>query len=135
MAWGGGTIIPSKEDIVIPAFTNTELTVKGDADLKPENIKNGINVFGVTGNMPVHKITFGETYLEGTYSEETYKIVHGLNSAPTHYGVNGEFRSITSTTGNPNPTIYVDADATYIKVTVPRIRDCNLRWVAVSKEG
>lgn len=48
--WGGGTIIePSSEDVIIPAFTNVELTVQGDMNLKPENIKYGETIFGVSG--------------------------------------------------------------------------------------
>lgn len=69
---GGGTIIPSKEDIVIPAFTNTELTVKGDTDLKPENIKSDIKVFGVTGSL--EPANTGSFYYNNTVLNNTFTI-------------------------------------------------------------
>lgn len=48
---GGGTIIPSKTDIAIPSYTDTELTVQGEPNLNPKNIKSGVDVFGVTGSL------------------------------------------------------------------------------------
>lgn len=48
------TIIPEAEDVVITADGTTvdgynPITVLGDKNLKPENIKNGVEIFGVAG--------------------------------------------------------------------------------------
>ena len=67
--WQGGTIVPGKEDIMIPAYTDQVLTVQGEANLKSENIKRGVSIYGIMGNAPEYKITFGEVYFPGTYSE------------------------------------------------------------------
>lgn len=60
--WGGATdIIAGTQDIVIPAYTDTQLTVKGDADLIASNIKKGIELFGVTGTLVKGQdVDFGE---------------------------------------------------------------------------
>ncbi len=33
-----------------------KVTINGDAELVPENIKEGVNIFGVTGNMSIRNI-------------------------------------------------------------------------------
>lgn len=45
------TITPGTADLVISAETylRGDLTIAGDADLIPENIKKGVNLFGITG--------------------------------------------------------------------------------------
>lgn len=45
------TINPGTEDIIIPTGTylRGDLTIAGDSDLIPENIKDGVNIFGVDG--------------------------------------------------------------------------------------
>ena len=40
-SWGGTTIRPAKTSQIIPAYTDTELTVEGDSDLLPQNIRSG----------------------------------------------------------------------------------------------
>ena len=132
--WQGGTIVPGKVDIMIPAYTDQVLTVQGEANLKSENIKRGVSIYGIMGNAPEYKITFGEVYFPGTYSEETYEIAHGLTSTPTHYGINGKIVGIVETTGNPRPSIYISVDSVSMKVTVPRLSGgCEINWVAISK--
>ena len=108
--------------------------VPGEANLKSENIKRGVSIYGIMGNAPEYKITFGEVYFPGTYSEETYEIAHGLTSTPTHYGINGKIVGIVETTGNPRPSIYISVDSVSMKVTVPRLSGgCEINWVAISK--
>ena len=49
---GDNPIIPTTTNITIPTDTyfDTEVTIRGDVNLQPKNIKNGVNIFGVTGN-------------------------------------------------------------------------------------
>lgn len=50
--WGGSNIIvPGTQSIAIPAYTDTELTVQGDANLIAGNILSGKSIFGVAGNV------------------------------------------------------------------------------------
>lgn len=50
--WGGSSlIVPGTSDIDIPAFTDTELTVSGEPNLLPRNIRQGIDLFGVLGTL------------------------------------------------------------------------------------
>lgn len=48
---GTDYILPSQEDVVIPAgvYLTGAMTIFGDTNLKPENIKDGVNIFNVTG--------------------------------------------------------------------------------------
>ena len=80
--------IPSKSaQTYTPTITNQTIasgqylsgaqTIKGDANLKPENIKSGINIFGVTGNsgdLPFSSINNNALILKGLNftSDKTY---------------------------------------------------------------
>lgn len=82
-SWGGGTTIrPAKINQVIPAYTDTELTVEGDADLLPQNIRKGINLFGVTGAMEegVTGVDYGTVVNE--YATDI-TVSHGLGKVPS----------------------------------------------------
>ncbi|PYI52556.1 hypothetical protein [Paenibacillus flagellatus] len=46
-----GTIMPGTTNQSIPAGYTTGGTIAGDADLVPGNIRSGVNIFGVTGNV------------------------------------------------------------------------------------
>lgn len=59
---GGGTIVPGKKNIVIPAFTDTELTVRGEPNLVKDNILDGASIFGVNGS--VKQANSGSFYIE-----------------------------------------------------------------------
>ena len=54
------TITPTATNQVITADTGygglNTVTINGDAELVPENIKEGVNIFGVTGNMSIRNI-------------------------------------------------------------------------------
>lgn len=57
-SWGGGTIIePGTNDILIPAYTDRDLTVSGDENLASENIREGISIFGIKGTMKAYNPT------------------------------------------------------------------------------
>lgn len=51
---GAQTITPGPINKTLEnGYYGGDITIIGDSDLKPENIKQGINIFGVTGNMPI----------------------------------------------------------------------------------
>lgn len=49
---GANPIVPGASDIVIAKDTYfaKDVTVMGDSDLVPRNIKDGVSIFGVTGS-------------------------------------------------------------------------------------
>lgn len=63
-------VTPSYEDVSVEADENyaglSKVTVIGDADLKPDNIKSGVNIFGVSGVLT----TFDKPLCEETVSSE-----------------------------------------------------------------
>ena len=54
---GERTITPSTTDQVLPdGYYSGNITVKGDSDLKPENIVEGVEIFGVTGSANISNL-------------------------------------------------------------------------------
>lgn len=68
---GERTITPSTSDQVLPdGYYSGDITVKGDSDLIPENILEGVEIFGVTGNVKQGSV-FPEWYKKGSYARFT----------------------------------------------------------------
>ena len=64
------TITPgtsNKTAVLKGRYTTGVITVAGDADLKADNIKSGVNIFGVTGTSWAGSLTFSGTYATSTY--------------------------------------------------------------------
>lgn len=83
-AWTGQTsIVPGTQAITIPAYTDEELTVQGDANLIAENIASGVSIFGVTGTAPTSLAAFGINFGQFTVSNQPQVTVnHGLGVKP-----------------------------------------------------
>lgn len=66
------TITPTATNQVITADTGygglNKVTVNGDAELVPENIKEGVNIFGVTGSMSSHTLEWTTLDISPNYS-------------------------------------------------------------------
>lgn len=83
-AWTGQTsIVPGTQAITIPAYTDTALTVQGDANLIAANIASGVSIFGVTGTAPTSLAAFGINFGQFTVSNQHHVTVnHGLGVKP-----------------------------------------------------
>ena len=80
---GESTIIPGSEAVTIPAYTDTELVVQGDANLVPSNIASGVSIFGVVGTAPTSLAAFGIDFGQFTVSNQHQVTVnHGLGVKP-----------------------------------------------------
>ena len=76
---GAKIITPSTTNQAIPAgYHNGSGYVKGDTNLKPENIKNGVSIFGVAGNLTVKSLGgygVGDRIPSSRYSKEFLETV------------------------------------------------------------
>ena len=81
------TITPGTENQVINAGTylKGDLTVLGDEDLIPANIKEGKNIFGVVGAVVENTVKTG-SYMPASIVASV-SIPHGLGKTPKYYGV------------------------------------------------
>lgn len=85
-AWTGQTsIVPGTQSITIPAYTDKELTIQGDANLIAANIAKGKTIFGVTGTANTSLSDFGVDFGEVVITDgnaEVIKINHSLGAVP-----------------------------------------------------
>lgn len=71
--------------------------------VKPENIKNGIKIFGITGTLPTNCKTFStldEMNNSGITEEDTYAIVYGTTYVGTYRMDNGSWTQIGDSVDN-----------------------------------
>lgn len=65
---GGSTVTPgtaNKTAVASGRYVTGNIIVAGDADLKADNIKKGVNIFGVTGTFSGYVATATDLYLRG----------------------------------------------------------------------
>ena len=96
---GATTITPStssKTAVSAGYYTTGAVTVSGDADLKADNIKSGVNIFGITGTSWAGTLTFSGTYATSTY-----------------YTAAGSFLSVDKDTGRAFITIQGGTSTSY----------------------
>ncbi|MCB8818336.1 beta strand repeat-containing protein [Desulfosporosinus shakirovi] len=123
---GSGTVItPGTTDKTIPQGyydgTISAGKVQGDADLKAENIKSGVNIFGVTGTITPTVDVFD--YVIGAVSEYEVYSDNTQNTTPVRYtdpttiksfkvSASGTLQTIFSIQGNVSGRIYVNGIGT-----------------------
>lgn len=107
------TITPGTADKTIASgkYLSGAQTIKGDANLLPENIKNGISIFGVTGTYESSGSSGGKNVAQGTITgagAEAVTINTGLSSVATFvlYA-----KTVTGSTSGVL-SLYYDADST-----------------------
>ncbi|MGL5750610.1 MAG: hypothetical protein ACRCXT_08790 [Paraclostridium sp.] len=89
---GAQTITPTTSDRTLSSgYYSGNITVKGDANLKPENIMNGINLFGIVGNLQPKQVASGTISIstsDGSISSSASQFVwktvnHNLGVTPS----------------------------------------------------
>jgi hypothetical protein len=98
---GDNPVTPGTKNISIPAHTllREALTILGDSDLLPKNIREGINLFGIAGTMAegVTGIDFGTIYLSSDAVPS--EIAHSLGCVPSYAVMVAEIPMATSSAG------------------------------------
>ena len=82
------TVTPGKDSqIYVPENGNTysKVTVNGDSDLVPENIKEGIDIFGVIGSLKEGVKGIDSGVVTITSTTETITVEHNLGVVPKEY--------------------------------------------------
>lgn len=85
---GGGVslIVPGTQSVDIPAYTDTALTVSGEPNLLPENIRQGVSIFDIVGTMSEGlKADYGTVVLAESngVAVTNVRINHNLGVIPT----------------------------------------------------
>lgn len=75
------TITPTTSPQTIPPYVNKEITIEGDSNFTAENIKNGVEIWGITGTMPegVTGISYGQFTVS---NQHQVTVNHGLGVKP-----------------------------------------------------
>ncbi|KAA8747105.1 hypothetical protein [Paenibacillus sp. UASWS1643] len=146
-----GTITPGIDTQAIPSGYTSGGTVAGDIDLVPENIKNGVNIFGVTGTLENMTIN-GQTELNIVYGEnisayDPVRLSLGVvtGNQPTNlpagagngiaFSADGTYFAVVSS-GTPYVIIYKLTGGNYSKISDPAsLPSSSGRGVTWSSDG
>ena len=78
--------MPGTQSVDIPAYTDTALTVSGEPNLLPENIRQGVSIFDIVGTMSEGlKADYGTVVLAESngVAVTNVRINHNLGVIPT----------------------------------------------------
>ena len=102
------TITPGTADktaIDSGSYANGTITVLGDADLKSENIKTGVNIFGIDGSYSGEGFTLQEKSVNPT--EQTQNVI-----------ADSTYNGLSKVVVNPISTTYVGSGVTRVNANV-----------------
>ena len=102
------TITPGTADktaIDSGSYANGTITVLGDADLESENIKTGVNIFGIDGNYSGEGFTLQEKSVNPT--EQTQNVI-----------ADSTYNGLSKVIVNPISTTYVGSGVTRVNANV-----------------
>ncbi len=123
----GKSYTPSTQNqvLVLKGYIQDDIVIKGDSDLKPENIREGINIFNVTGNFSKPK-EYAITYILGDGREN-----HPDN--PSTYTKNSPTIILKDPTREGYIFLHWECDGQE-NDTIPSGSSSNLTFVAVWEE-
>ena len=122
---GERTIIPSTTDQVLPdGYYSGNITVKGDSDLKPENIVEGVEIFGITGTVKKGSSQFSAMYNNDVfvplyYTQNGVEKVLYLTDVPDTYGRDIPVKCFNDMLSNDYTThtlLNIDRDNTHFAI-------------------
>lgn len=113
--YSGPTVVnPSDENIILPTedtIVTSDITVLGDPDLKPENIKYGVDIFGKVGTLLVPSLSTLNATANGTYNA-------AANSAWDEVEVNVEGATLSTLSVSANGVYNAPSGEGYDEVDV-----------------
>lgn len=113
--YSGPTVVtPSDENIILPTedtIVTSDITVLGDADLQPENIKYGVDIFGKVGTLLTPSLSTLNATANGTYSA-------AANSAWDEVEVNVEGATLSTLSVSANGVYNAPSGEGYDEVDV-----------------
>lgn len=115
------TITPGTSSQVISAgqYLSGAQTIRGDANLVPENIKSGVSIFGVAGSLEGGGGNFfaTEATLASDYTTKTGRVLCSIPYIGEHIDDAGLF------------VLLLRRDATEMTLTVPMVAACNSAYL------
>lgn len=112
---GLGTIVPGTTNQSIPAGYTTGGTVAGSGNLQAGNIRQGVNIFGVTGSLDPGTQTGGTAQADDVLLNETFTNDSGVQTGSMPN--NGAVAITPSSTSQSIPIGYHDGTGTVAAVT------------------
>lgn len=126
---GGSTIVPGTSNKTVVAanrYVNGNVIVSGDPNLRPENIKKGVTIFGVNGALDGVFAEDGDIYFEGKWAKSnsmTTRVYNGymqftaVNEGTSYLCRNNNNRNSYPAMGLLNPVNLSGITRVYIRFT------------------
>ena len=123
----------TNQTIAAGQYLSGDQTILGDADLKAENIKNGVEIFGITGTLTDKHIETGYVDITYSYSDWLYKTINFSRSYSSNPAVYYKYNA-----GSTGGSVYLYSTSTtgfrfgYKSFyTTPGYNNDRVYWIAV----